>query len=146
MKIAISAIWPNRSPLYGMRQVECCGEAQRLEEQETGRPIVNGGCGEKNFYLAISHGNTSILSGGSLEPWARHFAPQNGGGNSAGQVEYSQHAGPIDQVLAGAGVKFAKQVLQMPLDGFVTDANRLRNLLVRHVAGQQLQHFAFLWC
>jgi hypothetical protein len=47
-------------------------------------------------------------------------------------------------VFAPRGVEFAEQILHAPLDGFVADAERARNLLVRKIAGDEPEHLAFL--
>lgn len=120
-----------------MRQVERRGEPKRLNEQEAGGPVENGGCGEKGFCLSIGHGSTSVLSGGQSGAVGQALRPpKRGVFYSASLVEYPQHARPVDHVLACAGVELTEQVFQVPLDGFVADPYRLRNLLVRHVAGQ----------
>lgn len=47
-----------------------------------------------------------------------------------GTFEQPKELGPTDDVLAGTGVELAKQVLQVPLDGFFADRHGLGDFLV----------------
>src|SRR5262245_32256944 len=64
---------------------------------------------------------------------------------SAGRLEQAEELGAADDVLARAGGELAEQVLEVPLDSLLAHFHGEGDLLVREVAGEQLENLPFLW-
>src|SRR3954469_4930333 len=63
---------------------------------------------------------------------------------SGAEADEAEGAGARDGVLARAGAQLVEQVLEMPLDRFVTHRDGLGDLLVGVVSGEQQQDAALL--
>src|SRR5215510_11742771 len=63
---------------------------------------------------------------------------------SAGRFEQAEELGAADDVPASAGGELAEQVLEVPLDRLLADFHGEGDLLVREVAGEQLENLPFL--
>src|SRR6516162_6719019 len=65
-------------------------------------------------------------------------------GGSGRLLEQPEDLGPAHELLAVVGRKLDEQVLQVPLDRLLTHLQRPRDLLVRQITRQELEHLALL--